>query len=339
MQISEFGRWHDQTVQQCTLVSATGVEIDIINWGAVIRDWRVPATTGQKPRSVVLGFDTFDPYPQHSPYFGAIAGRVANRIANGRFTLAGVDYRLACNNGRHHLHGGPGGFGRILWSLEPDSAANAVELRYTSPDGDEGYPGELQVRVIYRLQDYRLSMEMSALPQRPTPVSLAHHSYFNLDGSAQVGEHELWVNADRYTPLDGELIPTGEILPVAGTMFDFREPRDLRDETGATIAYDINLVLDAQRGPQAPVASVRAPGSGLTLRQWTDQPAVQLFTAGTIDVPVPGLGGRRYGRFCGLCLEAQHFADSVNQPDFPLIIATPETPYRQISAYEIAPGD
>ncbi|MDH3451569.1 MAG: galactose mutarotase [Gammaproteobacteria bacterium] len=337
MQVTQFGDWQGQPVLQCTLKSATGVEIDIINWGAAVRDWRVPVRSGRPPRSVVLGFDRFEPYPEHSPYFGAIAGRVANRIARGRFTLLGRDYQLACNNGRHHLHGGPGGFGRLLWSLATDRAANAVQLRCTSPDGDEGYPGALEASVSYRLQDYRLAVEMTAVPDRSTPVNLAQHSYFNLNGDAQVGRHRLRVNADRYTPLDGELIPTGEIAAVDGTVFDFREARDFLDPSGAIMAYDINLVLDSQRDPQAPVAHVRTPGGELELRQWTDQPAVQLFNAGTVQVGVTGLGGRSYGAFCGLCLEAQHFADSVNQPDFPSIIAAPDRPYRQRTAYEIAP--
>jgi aldose 1-epimerase len=197
MQTVQFGSWEGQPVQQCTLVSTAGVEIDIINWGAVVRDWRIPVGKQLPPRSVVLGFDHFEHYPNHSPYFGAIAGRVANRIARGRFRLDGVDYQLACNAGHHHLHGGPRGFGRILWSLDTDSAANAVQLRYSSPDGDEGYPGGLDVCVVYRLEDYRLSVEMSALAEQPTPVNLAQHSYFNLNGEAQVGSHQLCVNADR----------------------------------------------------------------------------------------------------------------------------------------------
>lgn len=339
MKTGQFGEWRGQPVQQCTLRSAAGVEVDIINWGAVVRDWRVPVDSASPPRSVVLGFDRFEPYPEHSPYFGAIAGRVANRIAHGRFTLDGTDYELARNNGRHHLHGGPDGFGRTLWTMETDDAANAVHLRYLSPHGDEGYPGNLDVAVTYRLQDYRLTVEMSATADRATPVNLAQHSYFNLNDDGQIGRHIVWVNADRYTPLDDELIPTGEIAAAQGTRFDFRQARNFLDDTRAVIAYDINLVLVADRDPQKPVAHVRTPEGELELRQWTDQPAVQLFNAGTIDVPVPGTGGKTYGPYCGLCLEAQHFADSVNQPQFPSIITTPDKPYSQHTTYEIAPAE
>lgn len=325
--IREFGRLNGAQVLEAALESAEA-RVAVLNYGCVVRDWRI----GGAP--VVLGFERFEDYPVHSRSFGIVAGRVANRTAHGRFRLGGVEYLLPVNSGAHHLHGGPVGLGRRIWAMEADSAANAVRLTYASPDREEGYPGAVDFAVTLRLAGARLTFEMEGRPDRPTPVNLAQHNYYNLGGRDVLG-HEVEIRADRYTPVDAELIPTGEIAPVPPAL-DFRRARRMVGADGAPVLLDINLALEAGRDRLAPAAVVHAPESGLTLRLWTDQPGVQVFNAADLDVKAPGLEGRRYGAFAGLCLEAQHFPDSLNHPGFPPIIATPEAPYRQVTSVEIA---
>ncbi len=310
--------------------------VAVMSYGAAIRDWRVPAPDGREV-PCVLGFPDFAPYPEHSRAFGIIAGRVANRTARGRFTLDGVTHELPVNNGPNHLHGGPQGLGKRLWDMESDGA-QAVILSYRSPDGEMGYPGRVTFRVRISLDAARLTWEMSGDPDRPTPINLAQHNYYNLDGAGDVLEQRLWLAASRYTPVDDTQIPTGAIESVAGTPLDFRQPARIGKVDPDRQGADHNLVLDVDRDRMQPAARLASDRSGLALRMWTDQPGVQLFTARPLDVAVPGHDGARYGAFAGVCLEAQHFPDSLNRPDFPSIIATPEAPYRQRLTVEIAPG-
>lgn len=324
-----FGRHDGAEVREAVLESPTA-RVAILSYGCVVRDWR------REGVPMVLGFERFEDYPLHSRSFGIVAGRVANRIAGGRFTLGGREYRLATNNGPNHLHGGTVGLGRRVWAMETDSAANAVRLSYLSPDGEEGYPGTVAFAVTYALAGDRLTCAMEGVPDRPSPVNLAQHSYYNLAGSGDVRGHVLRIDADHVTPTDAGLIPTGALLPVAGTRFDFRSPRPYEAADAEREGHDINYVLRPGRDPAAPAAEVEA--AGRRLRLWTGEPGLQLYTAAKLDVAVPGLDGLRYGAFAGLCLEAQHWPDAVNRPEFPGVIRAPEAPYRQELVVEIAPA-
>ncbi|WP_011579798.1 MULTISPECIES: aldose epimerase family protein [Chelativorans] len=324
--------YEGREVFEATLTSSTGVKVSVISYGAVIRDWQVPVPGGM--RSVVLGFEHFEEYTKYSGYFGAIAGRVANRISGARFMLNGKEYRLQPNEGANHLHGGKRGLSRQVWDMEVLSE-NAVRLSLTSPDGEMGYPGRLDVSVTYRLEGNALELDCTATTDAPTPVNIVQHNYFNLMGEGDIRNHVLWLAANAYTVRDFDLIPTGGIEPVAGTHFDFRKPRPLCDAQGEPIAYDNNLVLDTGRDPSSPVAILKAPDGSLTLALKTDQPGLQLYTGSKINLPVPGLGGRHYPRFAGLCLEDQNFPDAINHPHFPNCVVTPERPYRHWCEIEI----
>lgn len=325
-----FGRHEGREVIEARLESASA-SISVLSYGAVIRDWRVGAGA-----PCVLGFDRFEDYPAHSRSFGIIAGRVANRTAGGRFTLGGETFQLACNNGPHHLHGGEKGLGRAHWSLESDSAATALRLTCASPDGDDLYPGAVDFAVEMRLDGSTLTMEMSGAPDRPTPINLAQHNYYNLGGGADIRGHVLRMAADRYLSVDETLIPDGPPRTVEGTIFDFRTARTLAGPDEAGLVIDHNLCLTEDRDPAAPAATLTNPDSGLTLTLTTDQKGVQLYTARPLDVEVPGLDGRRYGPHAGVCLEPQAWPDALNRPDFPAIIATPDAPYRQRLILDIA---
>ncbi|HYF57072.1 MAG TPA: aldose epimerase family protein, partial [Salinarimonas sp.] len=270
-------------------------------------------------------------------------GRFANRIRGGRFTLDGASYELPRNeNGVTSLHGGGRGFGKRPWRIV-DHDATSVALRLISPDGDAGYPGTVDATCVYRLRADALRVELSATTDQATPLNLAHHSYFNLDGAPTILDHELTVAAETFTPVDEANLPTGEIRPVAGTAFDFRQARPVRlVEGGARRRYDHNWVLDRSRldpsGADAPLAfagSLRAPGGGLSMEVWTTEPGLQVYDGFKLDLPVPGLDRRRYGPCAGLCLEPQRFPDSPNQPHFPDSILRPGEIYRQVTEYRL----
>lgn len=329
-----FGSFEGKRIEQFTLTSASGVEVDIINWGVVVRDWRVPVAGGL--RSVVLGFETFDDYPAHSPHFGALAGRVANRIAGASFSLEGKTYMLHANEGPNMLHGGPHGLGRHVWDAAPDDAHNAVVFSLNSPDGAAGFPGNLRLKATYRLDGNRLRLELEATTDRPTPLSLVQHQYFNLGTGTDVLDHSYQLESSAYTEVDDALIPTGNIFEVKpGSDKDLRTPRTLRDGRGQPIDYDGNFVLDAGRDLGKPVATVVGPDGVLTLKLWTDRPGLQFYNGVMTNVPVPGLGGRRYGLHSGFCLEDQAFPDALHHPHFPNIIITPDRPYAHWCEFEI----
>lgn len=315
-----FGRTADgRAVEQVVLESA-GAAVAILSLGAVVRDWRIDAPTGSLP--MVLGFPTVEAYERHARSHGALCGRVANRIKDARFSLDGKDYLLDANEGPNQLHGGPQGLGSRVWEMEVDGAA--VELRLTSPDGDQGFPGTVAFAVRYWLEGARLVCEMRGLPDRPTPINLANHSYYNLGGSGTVRDHVLWVDAEAYMPTDDDLIPLGEIRPVEGTHLDFREPREIGDTR-----LDQNLVLRPGRDTARPAACAECPRTGVRLELWTAEPGLQLFDAPEMEIAAPGHDGQSYGPFAGLCLEAQHHPDSLHHPDWPSVIRTPEAPYFQ----------
>jgi len=333
VKITRMGRHEGKPVDEARLESDSGVTLDIMSYGVVVRDWRVPVTGGLRP--VVLGFDSFEPYPAHSPHFGALTGRVANRIAGASFEMEGQRYELPANEGPNHLHGGPEGLGRQVWDMEPDSAGNQVKFTHVSPDGAMGYPGTVRFEVIYQLTGNRVRLDMHATTDRPTPISLVQHHYFNLSDAETVLDHEVDIAATHFTPVDTTLLPTGAIEPVEGTRYDLRGGRTLRDSRGTPLDYDINLMLDAERDPADPVVRATAPDQSLGLELWTNQPGLQFYDSVWSNVQVPGIGGRRYGKHSGLCFEDQKFPGALAHPDFPSIIETPDTPYHHWCEIEI----
>ena len=306
--------------------------VTLLNYGAITQDWRIAHENQQKP--VILGYEDAQHYFTDPASLGVIAGRVANRTAQGRFTHNGLSYQLPVNQPPHHLHGGHQGLGKRFWTLEADSAQEAIELTYHSPDQEEGYPGAVDFRVAVRLQGSRLIYDLEARPDRPTPINLAQHTYYNLMGSGDIWAHQLQVDAEQYTPTDATLIPTGELASLQGTHFDFLQPQTLGAADPQRQGTDINLVLTTGRATTKPAAVLTAP-SGVTLRLWTDQPGLQLYNAMHLQPFTGGLSGQSHDRFGGLCLEPQHFPDSLNHPAFPSIWVTPEQPYRQRLEVEI----
>jgi aldose 1-epimerase len=319
-------------VEMFTLTNAKGMEVRAITYGGIITSILVPDRAGALG-DVVLGFDALDSYLKGHPFFGPIVGRYGNRIAKGQFTLDGRTYKLATNNGANHLHGGNVGFDKVVWAAEPLPQGVGVVFTHTSPDGDEGYPGTLKVRVTYTLTDRNeLMIDYRASTDKPTPVNLTQHSYFNLTGSGDILSHELTVHADRYTPVDSTLIPTGELALVAGTPFDFRKPTAIGariDQPNEQLkfgqGYDHNFVLNGSG--MRPVARVTDPKSGRTLDVATTEPGVQFYTANYLDGTLQGKGGQGYNRRSGFCLETQHYPDSPNKTNFPSTIVRPGQEY------------
>jgi aldose 1-epimerase len=296
---------------------------------------------------VVLGYETLDPYLRSNrPYFGALVGRNANRIAFGRFELDGRTHELARNDGPHHLHGGLRGFDKVVWSASAGETPRgaSLELRHLSADGDEGYPGNLSVAATYTFtDDDQLVVEYSATTDRPTLCNLTHHGYFNLDGAPDVLGHVLAIPARRFTPVDAGLIPTGELRAVAGTPMDFTRPTAIGARIDADDeqlrfgrGYDHNFVLDRDRAGLAPAARLVGPGSGRTLEVLTTEPGLQLYSGNFLDGTLLGKGGLRYGPRSGLCLETQHFPDSPHHPGFPSTVLRPGERYRSSTVYRFS---
>jgi aldose 1-epimerase len=335
---SSFGQLPDGTaVDLFTLTNAHGVVAKVTNYGAILTELHVPDKQG-KLGDIVHGFDNLGQYLKGHPYFGATVGRVANRIAKGTFTLDSKTYKLAINNGPNALHGGLKGFDKVVWKAEPQAGA-AVKFSYTSPDGEEGYPGTLKVTVTMALTDANeLSIDYSATTDKATPVNLTNHSYFNLAGSGDVLGYELMLAADAYTAVDGALIPTGEIKPVQGTPLDFTSSTPMGARFSQIkanpVGYDNNFVLRSGGKSLALAARVHDPKSGRVLEVLTTEPGIQLYTANFLDGSLKGKGGAVYGRHSAFCLEAQHFPDSVNHPSFPSTILQPGQTYRQTTVHK-----
>lgn len=329
-----YGRMPDGTeVELFALADASGVEVDLITYGGILTAIRTPGRDGSLA-NIALGLPDLDAYRSRNRFFGAIAGRYANRIRGARFVIDGQTFTLPVNSsGVNALHGGHKGFDKKVWRAEPLPAGDGVALSYTSPDGEEGYPGTLDVTVTYRLADGGLRIDYAAVTDRPTVLNLTNHSYFNLagEGSGDVLGHELTLAADRYTATDAASIPTGELAAVDGTPFDFRTATPI----GARIAeahpqivigrgYDHNFVLrKAKPGALEPFAAVREPGSGRTMQVSTTEPGVQFFSGNNLDGSLVGPGGRSYRQSAGFCLETQHFPNSPNQPEFPSTVLRP----------------
>ena len=333
MDVRAFGDVDGVEVKEITLRNGAGATASVITWGAVLRDLVVPVPGGHQ--RVVLGLNSLEDYRAYSPHFGATPGRFANRIAGGRFTLDGKTYTLPTNDkGKNTLHGGPKGFGKRPWRLEGGSSSS-VTLGLESPDGDAGFPGTVHATCTYTLADPgTLIVVLEASTDAATLVNLAHHSYFNLDGGADILDHEVTLNAPFRTPADADNIPTGEISAVAGTSYDFTAARPVRNPEGVT--YDTNYVIGAEIEPisgLAHAATVRSPKNGLVLELHTDQPGVQFYDASKLNCPVPGLGGAHYGPHGGLALEAQLFPDAPHHRHFPSAVLRPGHRYRQRSEY------
>jgi aldose 1-epimerase len=341
-----FGRMPDgQAVTLYTLRNSSGVEARICNYGGIVVSLKVP-DRDKRLGDVVLGYDTLDEYVRNSPYFGCLVGRYGNRIAKGRFTLKGVTYTLATNNGPNALHGGLKGFDKVLWAAKTRTTplGPALELSYRSKDGEEGYPGNLNVTAVYTLtEDNALRLDYTATTDKDTVVNLTQHSYFNLRGQGDVLGHEVYLNADRFTPVDSTLIPTGELRPVAGTPFDFRTPTTI----GARInqneeqlrfgnGYDHNWVINKAPGQLALQARVYEPNTGRVLEVFSTEPGLQFYTGNFLDGTITGKGGWVYQFRHGFCMEPQHFPDSPNKPKFPSVVLRPSEVYRNTIVYRFS---
>jgi aldose 1-epimerase len=332
----EFGKLPDGTaVKLYTLSNRRGMTAKITDYGAILTELQVPDRNGILG-NVVLGFAHLEPYLKGHPFFGATTGRVANRIARAKFELDGKQYNLVANNGRNHLHGGTKGFDKVVWKAKPlqtNPPEAAVEFTYVSKDGEEGYPGNLSVTVVYALtDDNELRIDYTARTDKATPINLTNHSYFNLAGRGDVLSHSMFIAADRYTPVDDELIPTGEIASVESSALDFTKPIEI----GARITqlkpkpggYDHNFVLNSGGKSLVLAARVQEPISGRIMEVLTTEPGIQLYTGNFLDGTLTGHGGVIYQQHSGFCLETQHFPDAVHHPNFPSIILRPNDTYR-----------
>lgn len=337
----------DQQVSVFTLTNRQGMQVKVLDFGAIISEIHVPDRNGNFA-DVVLGFDRLEPYLHNSAFLGAVIGRFGNRIAEGRFSLDGKDYQLAVNNAPNHLHGGNQGFHQVMWQAEPFTTDDAVGVTFTrsSPDGEDGYPGQLDVTLTYELDDDNaLSLRYHAVTDQATPVNLTNHSYFNLAGQGTILGHALSINADRYLPVDAGSIPTGELADVAGTPFDLRQSTVIGDSIALPHeqirigrGYDHNFVLNqqAEQGLKL-AASVRDPVSGRVMQVYTQEPGIQFYSGNFLDGSQHGKQGPI--RYRGaLCLETQHFPDAPNQAHFPSTILRPGEEYRTVTVYRFSAG-
>lgn len=335
MRAKVFGRAPEGDDVLEVVIADSGFAVTIITYGAAIRDIRLAGVD----HPLVLGFDTLDSYVHHSPHLGAVAGRYANRIGRGRFAIDGREYQLTLNErGKTHLHGGLKGFSKRNWRLGTSDETSAT-LWLVSEAGEEGYPGRVEATVRYSVAaPGTLRIDASAVSDAPTLVNLAQHSYFNLDDSPDVLDHEVQIFADTFTPTDSDNIPTGEIISVAGSDFDFRVPRPIRRLRGETrVVYDMNFVVErGKSGALLKQARLASPKNGVSLTVFSTEPGVQFYDGAWMDIPVPGLGGRIYGVNGGCCFEPQFFPDSPNHPGFPSAILRPGETYRQTTLFAFA---
>ncbi|MBW8015196.1 MAG: galactose mutarotase [Planctomycetes bacterium] len=342
--IEEFGKIRGgKFIHLYVLENANGMIVKISEYGGIVTELHVPDRDGNMA-DVVLGYENLDKYVEATPYFGALIGRYGNRIAKGKFTLDGKEYTLATNNDENHLHGGDVGFDKVVWDTRTKETENGASLvlTYVSKDGEEGYPGNLTCKVIYTLtNDNELKIKYEATTDAPTVVNLTHHSYFNLAGhdSGTILDQELMIDADKYTPVDAGLIPTGELAPVEGTPMDFRTPikigARIAQLTGDPGGYDHNWVLNNSDGKYAKVASLYDPESGRLMEIFTTELGLQFYSGNFLDSSNKGKGAT-YNKHNGLCLETQHFPDSPNQPQFPSTVLRPGQTYTYETAYKFS---
>ncbi|HUR12247.1 MAG TPA: aldose epimerase family protein [Flavitalea sp.] len=336
----QFGKFNDEPVTVYTLANKNGMEVRIMNYGGTITNLFTPDSGGNKG-DVVLGFDNFEGYlDKNNPYFGCLVGRYANRIAKGKFTLDGKSYTLAPNNDGNTLHGGLKGFDKTIWTsaIEGDSS---IRLSYTSRDGEEGYPGTLEVQVVYTLTgNNELRIDYTAKTDKATPVNLTNHAYFNLSAGkdSTILGHQLMLDANRFTEVDKKLIPTGQLPEVKGTSMDFNSPRTIGTDIAKVAGggYDHNWVLNKKGNELKLAATLYHPGSGRYMEVYTTQPGIQFYSGNFLNGSLTGKGGQKYIQHAGMCLETQHFPDSPNQPSFPSTILKPGETYRETTVYKFS---
>lgn len=333
-------------VKLYTLTNSSGMTVKVTNYGAIITSIVVPDRDGNMA-DIAFGYDSLEAYinAKETPYFGAIVGRYGNRIAKGKFTIDGEAYRLQTNNNENHLHGGYRGFDKVIWSAKSLESENGIELTHVSLDGEEGYPGELVSKVTYRLNDKnQIVIDYHATTNKPTPVNLTQHTYFNLvgEGADTILDHELMINAEKFTPIDEGLIPTGELRDVSGTPFDFTNAkpigRDIEKDDQQLkygLGYDHNWVLKktSEEGAMTLAARVHEPTSGRVLEVHTNEPGLQFYCGNFLDGSLKGKSGKSYKYRSGFCLETQHYPDSPNQPNFPSTILRPGDTYESQTTF------
>ncbi len=342
-----FGNMADgRGIELYNLTNSQGMRVAITNYGGTVVSIVVPDRNG-KPGDVVLGFDNLEGYLAKEPYFGALVGRYGNRIGNARFKLDGVEYNLPANDGPNSLHGGLRGFDKRVWTAREIRGEHpALELTYLSKDGEEGYPGNLSAKVVYSLtEDNALRIDYTATTDKDTVLNLTNHSYFNLagEGNGDILKHQIMINAERFTPIDSTLIPTGELRKVENTPFDFREPALIGTRIDADDeqikfgkGYDHNYVLNRSGASLSLAARVTDSESGRVLEVLTTQPGLQFYTGNFLDGSIHGKGGKSYGRRSAFCLETQHFPDSPNKPSFPSTVLKPGETYRESTVFRFS---
>ena len=337
-----FGKTEDGTAVELYTLKSDGLKASITTYGGRVVTLMVPDRTG-KPGDIVLGFDSLAGYLKENPYFGALIGRYGNRIAHGKFTLEGKAYKLPINNGENSLHGGVHGFDRKVWKAKVEG--ESLVLTYVSKDGEEGYPGTLTATVKYSLTASELRIDYSATTDKPTVLNLTNHSYFNLAGQGEgdVLRHEVTIVAEKFTPVDKGLIPTGELKSVAGTPFDFRTPHKIGERIGAAdeqlkfgLGYDHNWVLTGATSALRLAAKVHDAGSGRVLEVMTTQPGIQFYTGNFLDGTLTGKGGKVYKQRYGFCMETQHFPDSPNKPGFPSTELKPGQKFQSTTVFRFS---
>lgn len=336
----EWGEREGKKVYLYTLTNKRGMQVKITNYGGIVTAWMAPDKNGNRS-SIVLGFDSLQRYTPAVPFFGALIGRYGNRIAKGQFTLDGTTYTLATNNGPNHLHGGNKGFDKRVWDVSPiNENEPSLTLRYVSKDGEEGYPGNLDVSVKYTLTGKdELAIEYNATADKATPVNLTNHSYFNLTGDVRhtVLDHTLWIDADNYTPVDNGSIPTGEIKPVKGTPFDFTTPHKVGERIDSVRSgYDHNFVLNKKPAALKRIAYAFDALSGRKLEVYTTEPGLQFYSGNFLNPSLKTSSGQPINRRTGLCLETQHFPNSPNQPNFPNTILRPGEKFHSVTKYKLS---
>jgi aldose 1-epimerase len=337
---ADWGEADGKKVSLYTLRNKNGIEVKITNYGGIVTSWMAPDKNGNQS-NIVLGFDDLKGYMAPPPYFGAIIGRYGNRIAKGKFTLDGKQYTLATNNDQNHLHGGNKGFDKVVWDVAPvNENTPVITLNYLSKDGEEGYPGNLKVSVTYTLTDANeLNIEYNAETDKTTVVNLTNHSYFNLTGDASntILNHTLMIDADKYTPVDATLIPTGELKDVTGTPFDFRKPKLIGAEIGQVQGgYDHNWVLNKKGTDLQRVAVLSDSATGRQVEVYTTEPGLQFYSGNFLDGTLKASDNKAINKHAGLCLETQHFPDSPNKPNFPTTTLKPGEKYHTVTKYTVS---
>jgi len=340
---SPFGQADGKAVELYTLRNSKGAEAQICNYGGIVTSLKVADKNGNFS-DVVLGYDNLEGYIKATPYFGCLVGRYGNRIANGKFTLNGKEYKLAQNNGQNSLHGGVKGFDKVVWDVIK-ATGNSLQLQYLSKDGEEGFPGDLNITAVYTLtEDNALRLDFTARTDADTHCNLTHHSYFNFAGKGDILNHVVTINADKFTPVDANLIPTGELRPVKGTQFDFTKPtvvglRINNDDEQLKLGkgYDHNWVLNKSRaGELTLAATVTESTSGRVMEVWTTEPGMQFYTGNFLDGTITGKTGWKYEFRNGFCMEPQHYPDSPNQPNFPTTVLKPGQTYKNTIIYKFS---